>query len=144
MWCCIGDAENLPFADDAFGVVINIESSHSYPNIRSFFHEVSRVLRPGGHFLYADIIDPADVSQTREYLAGLGLCLDREEDITGNVLLSCSEMAAKRKGAYRDYGGDMNLDEFLAVPGSSTYENMKNGRTKYVNQSYLKVAIGSP
>jgi ubiquinone/menaquinone biosynthesis C-methylase UbiE len=49
-----GDAENLPFPDQSFDAVINIESSHLYPRFPRFLTEVARVLRPGGHFLYAD------------------------------------------------------------------------------------------
>ncbi len=49
-----GDAENLPFPDESFDVVINIESSLHYSNFRRFLAEVVRVLRPGGHFLYTD------------------------------------------------------------------------------------------
>jgi ubiquinone/menaquinone biosynthesis C-methylase UbiE len=53
-----GDAENLPFNDGEFDVIINIESSHNYPNLGRFFDEVARVLKPGGHFSYLDIFTP--------------------------------------------------------------------------------------
>jgi ubiquinone/menaquinone biosynthesis C-methylase UbiE len=49
-----GDAQDLPFADETFDAVINVEASHQYPNFERFLAEVARVLRPGGHFLYAD------------------------------------------------------------------------------------------
>jgi SAM-dependent methyltransferase len=49
-----GDAENLPFPDQSFDAVINVEASHQYPHFRRFLTEVARVLRTGGHFLYAD------------------------------------------------------------------------------------------
>src|ERR1700690_3091246 len=49
-----GDAENLPFEKNTFDVVINVEASHCYPNFPRFLSEVARVLRHGGHFLYAD------------------------------------------------------------------------------------------
>ncbi|ORB74969.1 fatty-acid O-methyltransferase Mtf2 [Mycobacterium scrofulaceum] len=49
-----GDAENLPFPDESFDAVINIESSHLYARFPRFLTEVARVLRPNGHFLYAD------------------------------------------------------------------------------------------
>jgi SAM-dependent methyltransferase len=49
-----GDAENLPFADQSFDAVINVEASHQYPHFSRFLAEVERVLRPGGHFLYVD------------------------------------------------------------------------------------------
>lgn len=49
-----GDAQNLPFPDEAFDAVINVEASHQYPDFIGFLAEVARVLRPGGHFLYTD------------------------------------------------------------------------------------------
>ncbi len=52
-----GDAESLPFADQSFDAVINVEASHAYPRFPRFLAEVVRVLRPGGHFLYADFRD---------------------------------------------------------------------------------------
>jgi SAM-dependent methyltransferase len=53
-----GDAEDLPFSDNEFDIVINVESSHNYPNLRRFFEEVARVLRPGGFFSHADVFTP--------------------------------------------------------------------------------------
>ena len=50
-----GDADNLPFGDQSFDAVINVEASHCYPRFSRFLAEVARVLRPGGHFLYADL-----------------------------------------------------------------------------------------
>ena len=58
-----GDAEDLPFPDQSFDAVVNIESSHGYPRFSRFLAEVARVLRPGGHFLYADL-RPAPGSPT--------------------------------------------------------------------------------
>jgi ubiquinone/menaquinone biosynthesis C-methylase UbiE len=49
-----GDAESLPFDDETFDVVVNIESSHNYPNLDGFFSEVARVLKPGGHLTITD------------------------------------------------------------------------------------------
>ena len=49
-----GDAEKLPFADNSFDAVVNVEASHCYPDFPRFLAEVARVLRPGGHLLYAD------------------------------------------------------------------------------------------
>lgn len=49
-----GDAENLPFSDESFDAVVNVEAS-SYYDLPRFFAEVARVLRPGGHLLYADV-----------------------------------------------------------------------------------------
>ena len=54
-----GDAMALPFADETFDVVINVEASHCYPDFARFLREVARVLKPGGCLLYADLRYPS-------------------------------------------------------------------------------------
>ncbi len=49
-----GDSLHLPFPDRSFDAVINVEASHQYADFPGFLDEVARVLRPGGHFMYAD------------------------------------------------------------------------------------------
>lgn len=56
-----GDAQNLPFPDESFDAVINVESSVHYPRFPRFLEEVARVLRPGGHLLYTDFRSPGTV-----------------------------------------------------------------------------------
>ena len=51
----LGDAENLPFKENTFDAVINIESSHCYGNMERFLSEVSRVVKPGGYFGWVDL-----------------------------------------------------------------------------------------
>jgi O-methyltransferase len=50
-----GDAEQLPFRSETFDVVLNLESSHCYPDFERFLAEVHRVLKPQGMFCYADL-----------------------------------------------------------------------------------------
>jgi ubiquinone/menaquinone biosynthesis C-methylase UbiE len=53
----VGDAQDLQgIGDQEFDVVINIESAFHYPDKPAFLREVRRVLKPGGHFLIADIL----------------------------------------------------------------------------------------
>ena len=64
-----GDAENLPFPDESFDAVLNVEASHAYPSFDRFIAEVARVLRPGGHFLYADMRGHQEISEWETELA---------------------------------------------------------------------------
>ncbi|HRG56523.1 MAG TPA: class I SAM-dependent methyltransferase, partial [Lacunisphaera sp.] len=68
-----GDAGNLPFADASFDAVINVEASHCYPDFPRFLAEVARVLRPGGHFLYADFRFNEGLADWEQALAGAPL-----------------------------------------------------------------------
>jgi len=53
----IDDAQNLSqIPSDSVDVLINIESAFHYPDKPAFIREVTRVLKPGGQFLIADIL----------------------------------------------------------------------------------------
>ncbi|MFO7935527.1 MAG: class I SAM-dependent methyltransferase [Bacteroidales bacterium] len=53
----VGDAQNLvEIKDHSIDYVINIESAFHYPDKPAFIKEISRVLKPGGYFLIADIL----------------------------------------------------------------------------------------
>ncbi len=125
----VGDAEHLPFERAAFDAVTNIESSHTYPNLRAFYAEVARVLSPGGVFLYTDLLPVTRWMEVRALLAPLGLRIQDERDITRNVLASCDEVAATRAQAFG--GSSTAIDNFLAVPGSVVYEQMQSGAWEY-------------
>jgi SAM-dependent methyltransferase/acyl carrier protein len=125
----VGDAENLPFDSGSFDVVTNIESSHTYPNLRAFFAEVRRVLADGGRFLYTDLLPVQRWMEVRVLLGALGFTFTGDRSITANVLASCDNVAATRAQAFG--GGDAMIDNFLAVPGSVVYEQMKSGAWDY-------------
>jgi SAM-dependent methyltransferase len=126
-----GDAENLPFVDESFDIVTNLESSHSYPNIHHFYSQVHRVLRPGGHFLYTDALSAQQFVGSLAYLDHIGFELVADRDITANVLLSCDEVAASRVNAFDGRNDRQLMENFLATPGSDVYEEMRSGRWQY-------------
>jgi SAM-dependent methyltransferase len=126
-----GDAEQLPFADGAFDVVTNVESSHAYPHVEAFYAEAARVLRAGGRFLYTDLRTAAEWAASRSQLERARLALDCDRDITTNVLRSCDQIASVHRGAFDERGSPISLDEFLAAPGSVTYESMRAGTSSY-------------
>lgn len=119
-----GNAENLPFADGSFDVLLNVESSICYANVAQFFQEVVRVLRPGGHFLYADIRSREEISQWLEQLTATGLEKLQEENITANVLRSL-DLDNERKQRLINHHVPVLLrrifKEFAGVKGSDFF-----------------------
>ncbi|MDB5379683.1 MAG: Methyltransferase type 11 [Rubritepida sp.] len=138
-----GDAERLPFPDATFDVATNVESSHSYPNIHRFHGEIARVLRPGGHFLYTDALSLQQTQAAIGFLQHVGLDVERDRDITPNVLLSCDQIATVRVQAF-DAGNDQDLvANFLATPGSQVYVDLQSGRWTY-RMLKLRKRSGAP
>jgi SAM-dependent methyltransferase len=129
-----GDAERLPFGDETFDAVLNVESSHCYPSRLRFYQEVRRVLAPGGHFLYADFFETPAVARIREALASAGLNLDTEEDITANVLAALRLDERRRRTLIARTAPRMRVTfgNFAAVPGSETYRLLDSGARRYL------------
>ena len=136
------DAENLPFGDDSFDAVINVESSHCYGTLDSFLGEVARVLRPGGHLLFADVRDtpdaPALETALRENRAGLKLL--ELEDITAHARAALDftgkqkeellmSIAAPLRRMFRDQSG---------IPGGAVYRAFDSGERTYLRAGLVK------
>jgi SAM-dependent methyltransferase len=80
-----GDAQNLPFPDESFDAVINIEAASLYPDFPRFLAEVARVLRPGGHFLYEDFPHPMGVPAWEAALADAPMRMVSERRISAEI-----------------------------------------------------------
>lgn len=130
-WFLRGDAENLPFPDGSFDVVTNIESSHHYARIGKFYERVYRVLTGGGHFLYATMLLTEQFERDRNMLLELGFVLEREQDITRNVLAACDQNRLGVFGGLISPGEDSWIANAVSLPGSETYKSMASGRTSY-------------
>lgn len=130
----VGDAERLPFEDGSIDAVINVESSHCYPSFDRFLAEVRRVLRPGGHFLYADFRAQESISSWEKSLNKSGLLLLQQSDITVNVVAAL-ERDNERKLALIDRLVPKPLRasflDFAAVKGSALFEGFRTGRMLY-------------
>jgi ubiquinone/menaquinone biosynthesis C-methylase UbiE len=96
-----GDAENLPFDDESFDAVINIEASHLYPQLPRFLAEVARVLRPGGHFLYADLRPGADIAEWEVALADAPIRQLMHADISAEVARGNEKVSGRHQAELR-------------------------------------------
>jgi SAM-dependent methyltransferase len=129
-----GDAEELPFPDDSFDAVLNVESSRCYGRVDRFFDEVKRVLRPGGDFLFTDMRWEVDVEPLFKQLEEQGLKTIKYEDITDNVVRAL-DIDNDRK---RSLIGEKiprpfmtSFNEFAGVRGSGRYESFASGAMRY-------------
>jgi phthiocerol/phenolphthiocerol synthesis type-I polyketide synthase E len=125
------DAEALPFRAGSFDVVTNLESSNSYPDIQDFYAEVFRVLSPGAYFLYSDVLPTGRMKECTELLKAVGFSVEIERNITTNILLSCDQTPRAQAGAFQNKRDARILEEFLGLPGSEVYEEMRLGQAVY-------------
>jgi ubiquinone/menaquinone biosynthesis C-methylase UbiE len=129
-----GDAQNLPFPDESFDAVINVEASHIYPDFERFVSEVARVLRPGGHFLHADFRNRDSFSEWDTALGKPRLRILSEKNISEQVLRGLRLNSPRSEDLInrnlpiflRRFGR-----EFAVVDGSWFYKDLENGEIEY-------------
>merc|ERR1712242_369609 len=80
-----GNALDIPLPAGEFDVVLNVESSHNYPNFDQFAAEVFRVLKPGGFFLWTDFLVDTSSSLRAQQVWNAGFHIRRLEDIHASV-----------------------------------------------------------
>jgi ubiquinone/menaquinone biosynthesis C-methylase UbiE len=129
-----GDAENLPFGDQCFDAVINVEASHCYPRFARFLAEVARVLRPGGHFLYADARPRHLIAEWESAIIDAPMQLRSGRIVNAEVL----------RGIEKNHHWSLNLSDqyqaafvrrfahaFTVGPGSAPYRDLQRGELSF-------------
>ena len=102
-----GDAQSLPFPDDSYDAVVNVEASHLYPDVPRFLAEVARVLRPGGHFLYADFRRRSAVAEWEAALADTPLRMVSHAVIDAEVLRGNEKNRPRKQELISHHGAAM-------------------------------------
>lgn len=142
-----GDAESLPFDENCFDVIVNVESSQCYGSMERFLQDVVRVLRPDGYFLFTDFRGREQIEELREQLHCSGLEILKEERITANVLRSLEcDSQRKRKLIHQKVPGTMRqyITQFAGLQGTKTYEALKTGDAEYLYVLLHKKAVPEP
>jgi O-methyltransferase len=130
-------AEELPFDDASFDVVLNVESSHCYLNPAAFFSEVARVLTPGGSFCYSDVLLPDQFDRTQRLLSDTpGFAVRAEADISNQVAraieLNRTAFAALMQSAVDGRLGNQGLiANLVRTLNLDAYERLRTGRVGY-------------
>lgn len=136
-----GNAEELPFQDESFDTVINVEASHNYPTFTKFLDEVARVLRPGGEFLFTDMRFSEDCADWERELANSKLRKTSERIINQDVMRGLENNATRGVELIRRHLPKLLHNfarDFAAVPGSRSYNNLENGKMSYRMYSFAK------
>lgn len=129
-----GNAESLPFEDNSFDVILNIESSHCYGKRADFFKEVARTLRPSGYFLYADFMGRIHYPKRPAQLEEYGLIVLSEQEITTQVLKSMKlshpyKEALLKKMVLKPFR--KSIADFIGLHGSNIYNKFASGDVIY-------------
>lgn len=140
-----GDALAMPFADESFDVVLNIESSHCYGSMDAFLSEVHRVLRPGGTFCWVDLREEAAVAVLRRQFAESALVVADEQEITDGVLRALRLDDARKVALIEGLFPRVlhrPLHRFAATARSSTFDRFEKGSLRYLSARATKSAAG--
>ncbi|MFA5394133.1 MAG: class I SAM-dependent methyltransferase [Candidatus Ratteibacteria bacterium] len=131
-----GNALKLPFKSNSLDVVVNVESSHGYPNIRRFFREVNRVLKPGGYFLLADFRNKNSIDLLREQLRASGLKIIKEKTITPNIIKALDLDSERRENLIKRLVPKLLHKPSMAlagVKGTAAYTSFVTGQKEYLS-----------
>lgn len=131
-----GNAEALPFDDASFDVVLNVESSHCYPDVGAFLEETRRVLTDDGVLLLADFRRSEEAADVDALVASSRFEVEQRMDITKNVLAALEADDARKREMIDTSSAVPNLirgsiHHFAGCIGSPMYEDFRSGHRTY-------------
>ena len=129
-----GNAQSIPLGHSSCDVVLNVESSHRYPDEKGFFHEVWRILKPGGHFLFTDFRYDHQMPAFLEAIAGMGFQTIEEQNINEEVIRALDLDHDRREELVRRLMPRMfqgHALNFAGGVGSKTYLMLKHREFVY-------------
>ena len=132
----VGDSAKLPFKDNSVDVILNVESSHCYPSIPDFISEVCRVLKPGGHFLYCDLVIDSNLDDHLNKLKNNNLSDLNYIDITENIIKASELMTDDRNNIINKVNSSFLrkvLKSFASVKGSKIYKSFVDRHYRYIS-----------
>lgn len=130
-----GDSENLPFLENSFDVILNVESSHCYGSMNKFLAEVYRVLKPHGLFSWADLRPINDLEKLEKSFTKSGLILVEKQNITPNVIKALELIDQLKKEKINNNVPTIlrhAFSEFAGVKNSKIYNGFVDGNLVYL------------
>ena len=130
-----GDSESIPFPDNSFDVLINVESSHCYGDMSKFLSEAYRSLKTGGFFLFCDFRTIDGIQELYDQFSSSDLKFLNRIDITDNIIQGLDKLSE-----YREDHIDKSVSIFIrklfktyaGIKGTDIYNSFSNGSMTYV------------
>jgi len=139
-----GDADDLPFDDNEFDVVVNVEASNGYHSVPLFFEQVHRVLKPGGKLLFADLrFKGRQLQVLQRQLAETPFEKVMCDDITEEVYAALSLDSERKTRIASELVPPFFLGSFLnfaAAKGTHMYKAFGSGGITYLSCVLKKAA----
>lgn len=133
-----GDAQKLSLKNNICDIVINVESSHRYTDMKAFLKEVSRILNPGGYFLFTDFRYDYEIEDVKKDLELSGLTVVNENIINKEVIAALELDDNRRRKLIKKLAPKFLHKialNFAGTVGSDTYN--KFASNKYIYFSYV-------
>ena len=130
-----GDSENIPFSDNSFDVLINIESSHCYGDMSKFLSEAYRTLKKDGFFLFCDFRTLDGLQELYDQLSSSDFKFLNRIDITSNIIQGLDKLSE-----YREDQIDKSVSIFIkklfktyaGIKGTEIYNSFANNSMVYI------------
>jgi ubiquinone/menaquinone biosynthesis C-methylase UbiE len=136
-----GNAEKLPFDNESFDVVLNVEASHCYPHFRRFLAEVERVLRPGGYFSYCDLRPSNAIAEWEAALGDTGMRQLSQKEINTEVLRGIDRISHRSRELVDHtlpaFLGNLGR-EYIGVQGTRASRYLESGDISYRRYCFVK------
>ena len=129
------DSESLPFPDNSFDVLVNVESSHCYGDVPKFLNESYRVLKKDGYFLFCDFRTIDGLQKLYDQFSNSELKFLNRIDITDNIKQGLDKLSK-----YREDHINKSVPIFIrklfktyaGIKGTEIYNSFVNGSMMYV------------
>ncbi len=140
-----GDACDFHFPNEQFDIVVNLESSHCYPNMLGFLTCVSKVLKEDGLFAFADIRRAECVAELEKQFLDTGFVIIHQENITQNVADALvKDNERKKQLLNQNWLGKRFYQNFAVMKGSDMYEAFQDGSCQYMHYFLQKTPTTHP
>ena len=129
-----GDSEDLPFEDNSFDVVLNVESSHHYGNIEKFLLEVARILKGSGCLLWIDFRTNQEMKNLFMTFKKSGFVVEKKKDITQNITRALELLTPYKKRQIKKHVPNFIqsvFESYAGVTGGSVNKAFLEGNLIY-------------